>query len=111
VPGNLAGALALRDAGPKATGVDVGYFAVGPMSVAGVRRRHPASLTGVLLEQGFARRDGLLVQSAPACGHRSFTVGGKSRFGASPRGSEHYALPLVHPACGTSASTSAGSAR
>src|SRR4051812_28935767 len=29
VPGNLAGALALRDAGPTATRVEVGYFAPG----------------------------------------------------------------------------------
>ena len=41
VPGNLAGALALRDAGPKATSVDVGYFALGPLSSGRRQRRHP----------------------------------------------------------------------
>jgi short subunit dehydrogenase-like uncharacterized protein len=97
VPGNLAGALALREAGPKATGVDVGYFAVGPMSVGGVSGGTRASLTGVLLEQGFARRDGLLVLERAGLRHRRFTFEGKSRSGLSLGGSEHYTLPLVHP--------------
>jgi short subunit dehydrogenase-like uncharacterized protein len=97
VPGNLAGALALRDAGPKATAVDVGYFAVGPMSAGGVSGGTRASLTGVLFEEGFRRRDGLLVHERAGLRHRSFGVAGRERAALSVGGSEHYALPAVHP--------------
>ena len=97
VPGNLAGALALRDAGPKATSVDVGYYAVGPLSVAGVSGGTRASLTGVLFEDGFRRHDGLLVQERAGLRHRKFPVHGRQRPGLSLGGSEHYTLPLVHP--------------
>jgi short subunit dehydrogenase-like uncharacterized protein len=97
VPGNLAGALALREAGPKATAVDIGYFAVGPFSVAGVSGGTRASLTGVVFEPGFARRDGLVVHERAGLRHRRFPVHGKPTAALSVGGSEHYALPLVHP--------------
>ena len=97
VPGNLAGALALRDAGPKATSVDVGYFAVGPLSLAGVSGGTRASLTGVVFEEGYRRRDGLLVRERAGLRYRRFAVGGKQRAALSLGGSEHYTLPLVHP--------------
>jgi short subunit dehydrogenase-like uncharacterized protein len=97
VPGNLAGALALRDAGPKATAVDVGYFALGPMSAGGVSGGTRASLTGVLFEDGFRRRDGLVVHERAGLRHRKFKVKGTLRAALSVGGSEHYTLPTVHP--------------
>jgi short subunit dehydrogenase-like uncharacterized protein len=97
VPGNLAGAFALRDAGPKATSVDVGYFAVGPLSTAGVSGGTRASLAGVLFEDGFRRRDGLVVHERAGLRYRRFPVQGRPRPALSLGGSEHYTLPLVHP--------------
>jgi short subunit dehydrogenase-like uncharacterized protein len=41
VPGNLAGALALRDAGDRATRVDVGYFTPGRSPPAAGRKPRP----------------------------------------------------------------------
>jgi short subunit dehydrogenase-like uncharacterized protein len=97
VPGNLAGALALRDAGPKATSVDVGYFALGPLSAGGVSGGTRASLSGVLFEDGFRRHDGLLVHERAGLRYRRFPVHGRQRPALSLGGSEHYTLPLVHP--------------
>ena len=55
VPGNLAGALALRDA-DAATRLDVGYFPRGGGLSGGTR----ASVAGVLVEDSFAFRGGRL---------------------------------------------------
>src|SRR6185295_8422484 len=53
VPGNLAGALALRDAGDAATSVQIGYFnpGTGAGSMSGGTR---ASAASVMLSPGFA---------------------------------------------------------
>ncbi|MFI6870314.1 saccharopine dehydrogenase family protein [Nocardia sp. NPDC050406] len=92
VPGNLAAALALREA-PAATRVDVGYFMQGPSTSGGTR----ASVAGMLFEQGFALRDGK-VTPEPAGAHvRDFDVVGKTRTGVSVPGSEHFALTRSHP--------------
>lgn len=94
VPGNLAGALALRDAGPHAARVDIGYFARGDMrrgSSAGTR----ASAAGVMLEPGYAFRGGRLVTERPAAELRTFHVGGKARDGISVGGSEQFTLPRL----------------
>src|SRR3954454_22689728 len=61
VPGNLAGALALEEGGDAATAVHVGYF----MRGGGDPRRAMsggtlASMAGVMVAPGFARRGGLL---------------------------------------------------
>ena len=59
VPGALAGALAVEEAGEegRAVRVDVGYFALGagPGSLSAGTR---ASLVGAALDGGFAFRDG-----------------------------------------------------
>jgi short subunit dehydrogenase-like uncharacterized protein len=98
VPGNLAAALALRDAGPNATRVEVGYFVSGPVGRAGLSGGTLASLAGVLLEPGFARRGGVLVEERAALRHRSFEVGGHQRAGVSVGGSEHFTLAQTYPA-------------
>jgi short subunit dehydrogenase-like uncharacterized protein len=97
VPGNLAGALALRDAGEAATRVEIGYFAPGAGSGAmsgGTR----ASSASVMLSQGFAWRGGRLVDERPARRTRSFELKpGREAPAVSLPTSEHFALPRIHP--------------
>jgi short subunit dehydrogenase-like uncharacterized protein len=96
VPGNLAGALALRDAGEAATRVEIGYFNPGSGSDAmsgGTR----ASSAGVMLSRGFGWHGGRLVDERPAHRTRSFELRpGRSARGVSLPTSEHFALPRIH---------------
>lgn len=94
VPGNLAGALALREAGERATQVAVGYFLMGGGSMSGGTA---ASAAGTFLEPSFAYRDSRVVAERAGCRARSFRVKGKDLWGVSVGGTEHYALPRVHP--------------
>ncbi|MEA2357262.1 MAG: hypothetical protein QOI62_522 [Solirubrobacteraceae bacterium] len=97
VPGNLAGALALRDAGEAATRVEVGYFALGAGagSMSGGTR---ASAAAVMLEPGFAWRGGRLVTERAARRSRDFVLRpGRTGRAVSIAGSEHFALPRIHP--------------
>lgn len=92
VPGNLAGALALRDAGPDATRLDIGYFPTGLPS-GGTR----ASIAGLMLAPAFTWRSHRLVPE-PAGRHvRGFEVRGRDLLGLSVGASEHLALPRGHP--------------
>ncbi|RZI84838.1 MAG: saccharopine dehydrogenase, partial [Microbacterium sp.] len=93
VPGNLAAALALADAGPDAVAVDVGYFPVGFTTSGGTN----ASIAGMMLEDGFAFRGGRLQVERAGRRRRTFDVRGKSLTGVSLPGSEHFGLPAVHP--------------
>jgi short subunit dehydrogenase-like uncharacterized protein len=93
VPGNLAGALALAEAG-AATRVVVGYFATGG---GGFSSGTLASGAGMALEPGFAWRDGRLRPERTARRLRAFRVGGREWLGVSYGGSEHWALPRVAP--------------
>jgi short subunit dehydrogenase-like uncharacterized protein len=95
VPGNLAGALALREAGETATRVDVGYFTIG--GLGGPSGGTRASSAGAMIEPGFVWRSGIQ-QERGAARVRSFEVLGKRRQAISVAGSEHYALPRIHPA-------------
>jgi short subunit dehydrogenase-like uncharacterized protein len=96
VPGNLAGALALRDAGPDATRVEIGYFMKGKGSSDAMSGGTRASAAGAMLEPSFAWRGGRLVTERGAARLRTFAVGGKQRPGVSVGTSEHLALPRVH---------------
>jgi short subunit dehydrogenase-like uncharacterized protein len=94
VPGNLAGALALEAAGAAAARVRVGYFVRGDLrrgSSAGTR----ASMTGMLLEPGYAFRGGRIVSEPTAAHIASFTVDGRKREAYSLGSSEHFALPRL----------------
>ena len=91
VPGALAGALALQDAGDDAVRVDVGYYAFGAGFSAGTRR----SSVGIIFEDGYAFRDGALRSARMAERVRSFHVRGKDRDAISVGGSEHFALPAL----------------
>jgi short subunit dehydrogenase-like uncharacterized protein len=92
VPGTLAGALALREAGERAVSVDVAYFVTGGSRdrVSGGTR---ASAIGMLAEPGYAFRDGRLVSERAARhvreldGHPAISIGA----------TEQFTLPRIHP--------------
>jgi short subunit dehydrogenase-like uncharacterized protein len=94
VPGNLAGALALREAGPDATRVEIGYFFRGPVGMSGGTR---ASAAGVMLEPSYTFRDGRLATERGGARVRPFLVGGRSRKALSAGSTEHFALPASFP--------------
>ncbi len=95
VPGNLAGAIALRrarEAGRPASRVDVGYFVKGGMGLSSGTR---ASASGMLFEKSFAFRGGELRDVRPGGSVRSFDLGGQMWDGLPLGGSEHFALPRL----------------
>ena len=94
VPGNLAGALALREAGDAAAKVAVGYFLTGGGSMSGGTA---ASAAGTFLEPSFAYRDGGIVTERNGRRARAFRLRGKDWWGVSVGGTEHFALPRVAP--------------
>ena len=94
VPGNLAGALALRDGGPEAVRIDTGYFFEG--DGGGFSGGTLASLTGALAAPSFAWRGGRMHTERGAARHRTFKVHGKDRAGLTVGSSEHFALPRIH---------------
>jgi short subunit dehydrogenase-like uncharacterized protein len=96
VPGALAGALALREAGPSAVRVDVGYFSLG-MGAGGASAGTRESMVGATLNDNHAFRGGAMRTVRPAERARTFPVKGKERSGISVGGAEHYTLPPVHP--------------
>ncbi|MGH2866989.1 MAG: saccharopine dehydrogenase NADP-binding domain-containing protein, partial [Solirubrobacteraceae bacterium] len=95
VPGNLAGALALTEAGELAVGVRIGYFGQGEAGSSGGTQ---ASLTGAFLEPSFAFRGGRLRTERVGARVRNFEFGdSRTRLAISVGGSEHFALPALHP--------------
>jgi short subunit dehydrogenase-like uncharacterized protein len=94
VPGNLAAALALTDAGDAATRVAVGYFLTGAAGMSGGTR---ASAAGVFLEPSFAWRGGRIVTERGGARGRSFLVDGRTRKAISAGSSEHFGLPPSFP--------------
>jgi short subunit dehydrogenase-like uncharacterized protein len=97
VPGNLAGALALEQAGERAVRVDVGYFFAGrggPGDLSGGTR---ISLLGTLTEPSFAYRGSRVRSERGAARWRGFDVEGKRRDAVAMGGSEHFALPRLAP--------------
>lgn len=96
VPGALAGALALAEAGPDAVRVDVGYYVL-DRSVAILSEGTRETLVGVSLADGYAFREGALTTVRPAERVRSFTVAGRQREALSAGGAEHFTLPAAYP--------------
>ena len=94
VPGNLAGALALRKAGDDAVRIDVGYFNRGRGKPSGGTQ---ASMVASMAAPGFVFRDGRVRTERAAKRVRSFPVGSKGREGVSVGSSEHFTLPRVAP--------------
>ncbi len=105
VPGNLAGALALREAGDAAVRVDVAYSTSGKPTdpiegsrlaklaggMGGASGGTLSSAVGVFAEPSFSFREGQIVTERG--GKRVGTVGGIQ--GISVGGSEHFALPRL----------------
>ena len=96
VPGALAGALALADAGDRAHRVDIGYSLDGVRG-QGFSRGTLVSLLGVLLEPGHAWHGGRLVTEPTGARAWRFDVAGRTRRGLSVGGSEHLTLPGLAP--------------
>ena len=96
VPGNLAGALALREAGEEAVRVAVGYFMTGDAR-GGMSGGTQASTAGVMLEPSYAWRDGRIQTERAAKRLATFDVEGKRLQAVSVGSSEHFSLPRVHP--------------
>jgi short subunit dehydrogenase-like uncharacterized protein len=96
VPGTLAGALALEEAGGDAVRVDVGYYALGGGPSA-LSRGTKASLAGVALDRAFAYRGGRVRTVRSAERVRDFSVRGKDRPAISVGGVEHFTLPAAYP--------------
>jgi NAD(P)-dependent dehydrogenase (short-subunit alcohol dehydrogenase family) len=96
VPGNLAGALALAEAGDRAHRVDIGYAMDGVHGQA-FSRGTMVSLIGVLTAPGFAYTDGRLVGAVGGRRVWRFEANGRARRGLSVGGSEHLTLPDLAP--------------
>jgi short subunit dehydrogenase-like uncharacterized protein len=96
VPGALAGALALEEAGAEATRVDIGYYALGMTTQSGTSGTR-ASLVGSSLDESHAFRDGKLRTVRTAERVRSFPVRDKERPAVSVGGAEHLGLPAAYP--------------
>jgi short subunit dehydrogenase-like uncharacterized protein len=96
VPGVLAGALALAEAGERAHRVDIGY-SLDAGRGQGFSRGTLVSLLGVLLEPGHAWEGGRLVAEPAGARAWRFDVGGRTRRGLSVGGSEHLTLPALAP--------------
>ena len=97
VPGNLAGGLALRDAGEDAVRVEIGYFMTGRAGANDMSGGTRASAAGAMVAPGFAWRGGRIVTERGAARVRSFEIGGTSRPAISVGSSEHFALPRAAP--------------
>jgi short subunit dehydrogenase-like uncharacterized protein len=97
VPGNLAGALALRDAGEGAVRVAIGYFTRGGAATGAMSGGTRASAAGVFLEPSFAWRGGRIVTERSGARVRSFAVDGRARKAISAGSSEHFGLPASFP--------------
>lgn len=93
VPGSLAGALALEDAGETATAVDVAYFIKDVGTSGGTR----ASIAGMMLEDAFAFTGGAIRTERSGRRIDAFDVHGRSLTGVSMPGAEHLALPASYP--------------
>lgn len=96
LPGVLAGALALAEAGERAHRLDVGYTVDGTRGRA-FSRGTLVSLLGVLLEPGHAFTGGRLVVQPAGARLWRFDVDGRTRRGLSVGGAEHLALPPLAP--------------
>lgn len=98
VPGNLAGAMALEEAGDAAVRLDVGYFftgkAAGADAASGGTR---ASMMGVMLEPSHTFAGGGLRLERGAARVRSFDVRGRQLSGISVGSSEAFTLPRLAP--------------
>lgn len=102
VPGNLAAALALEEAGDRADRVRVGYFVTGAGRGlrAGLRQMSGgsrATFARMALEPAFAYRGGRLVTERGSARVGRFRVAGEIRRGVSFGTTEALSLPRLYP--------------
>jgi short subunit dehydrogenase-like uncharacterized protein len=97
VPGNLAGALALEQAGDRARQVHIGYFAPGSRGISGGTI---ASAVGMMTMPSFRFHDGRLSTDRQGARVRAFSVKDRERVGFSIGGTEHLFLPGLAPQLG-----------
>jgi hypothetical protein len=103
VPGNLAAALALREAGPRARRVRVGYFVTataGRGLRAGLRQMSGGSrdtFASMSLARGFTFRGGRLVTERASARVGRFELAGRALRGVSFGTSEAFSLPRLFP--------------
>jgi short subunit dehydrogenase-like uncharacterized protein len=96
VPGNLAAALALDDAGDRAHRVDVGY-AISGTSGQAFSRGTLVSMIGMLFEPGYRFTGGRLIDEPAGRQLWQFEAAGRTRRGLSVGGSEHLTMPAFAP--------------
>lgn len=96
VPGGLAAATALAEAGERAHRVDVGYSLQGASGQA-FSRGTLVSMLGMLLEPSYAWAGGRLATENPGARTWRFRAAGRERLGLSVGGSEHLTLPALAP--------------
>ena len=94
VPGNLAGGLALREAGDAATRVEIGYFITGRARPSGGTA---ATFAAGMLDPAFAWREGRIKTERAARRVARFEVEERRRPAFSVGSSEHLALPRLQP--------------
>jgi short subunit dehydrogenase-like uncharacterized protein len=94
VPGNLAGALALRLAEGVAHRVEVGYLITGVGQAQVFSRGTFASLAEVATEQAFTWRNGICAEPA-GLRMRTFSLDGSEHAAMTIGSTEHYALPRL----------------
>jgi short subunit dehydrogenase-like uncharacterized protein len=97
VPGNLAGALALTEAGTHATRVDIGYFATGEIGAGAASGGTRATMASGMLASGYAFRGGRLATEPTARRVRSFDLGRRHAEAFSVSTTEAFALPRLQP--------------
>jgi short subunit dehydrogenase-like uncharacterized protein len=99
VPGNLAGALALREAGEGAgvTRIEAAYFATGiPFNAGAMSGGTRASVMTSMLDPSYAFREGRLVSERAARHVRHFELAPGERASAvSVGGTEQFVLPRL----------------
>ena len=94
VPGNLAGGLALAEAGDAAVRVDIGYYVTGRVAVSGGTR---SSAAGVMLEPSYTYAGGAITTERGGARVRSFDVRGRERPALSAGSTEAFSLPRAFP--------------
>lgn len=92
VPGILAGALAARRAGGRATRLRIGYFATGPLR-RGLSQGTRATMADGLVLPSLVWRDGSLARVRTAGAVQRFPVRGRSRSAFLVSGTEVLFLP------------------
>src|SRR3954447_3995454 len=97
VPGNLAGALALTEAGDAATRVEIGSSATGAAGMSSASGGTRATTASGALGSSYAWRGARLVDEPTARRVRSFDLGRSKSDAFSVGSSEAFALPRTRP--------------